>query len=1005
MNKKLLLQLIAALIWALLLMPGCKKASSKPVPLSQEHFSDIYDKLTVDTIEGKPILRFEKAVKRIDGTTAMIQSIYPANELLVRLKPGVSTIQLQNFIQISKSRGSNLKISDSLAIDHIYLITIDNGQVINSKSFANTLMRTGLFRYAEPNYYSINFSNQFPYLLDYIQWPFYNNGMEFSQFGGKFDADIDAIEAIGRLKDGEIPMHPVTVAIIDGGIDIFHYALKNRLWKNPGEDPNNNTDDDGNGYMNDQYGWNFKSKTPILVDYTGHGTHVAGVIGADPIPIAHNPGVSYNARLMILKTTDDNYHSTLDIIAALKYAKRMKADVINMSIGSYNLSTPYRDAIEEVINANIPVIAALGNDGLDIAEHPVYPACYWQVMGVANSNRYDILSPTSNYGSKPYPMLNHAMIAAPGESIYSTLPGSNYGNMTGTSMASPHVTGTVALIKSMNPGISILKIRNRLVDGADEIPALMGKVEQGRRLNVYKALFAPSETYDEGIPYRDQKVNGKPRSSLLPYANAHEAGIDGKSLQTAYKIASMKQLMSIRNEDKSAYFVLMNNIDWHELSPNDRHPIEGTFYGKLLGRGFTIKNFDYQSASAAGLFMRLGNNAVIQSIKFSGVDLKGGSGVGVISPDMSNSFINDVQVEGTITGTGNVGGLFGSTSGGQINNCYFEGHIITRQTIGVGQNFGGISGLSNATNMLNCHVESRITGLNNCGGLSGKHSGLIDHCYANGVVKGKENVGGLVGFLLEGNLSDSYAEGEVVGTECSGGLIGKINNNAFLFHCYAYVAVNCPLYNGGLIGKGNSFNLNKCYYLNNGTNRPGAGGIAKSHYEMQQPDTFSGWFPSTSWEMKFWMLPSLKGLPRSIGGIYLARQADPISATINSSINQYKANQIPEQIIWQWDNMTLTAGVSLIDLQIIINSNDVVTISGKVKSNDRRTHLSIVWLGLKLYNKQGQLQADLIPVQKMPFGCTTNKAFLQTMTLPGFFNSGNNAEWKFPPIVLNYCSK
>jgi Subtilase family len=984
---------------------SCKRNGAVQNRLSQEHFAGSYDKLRIDTSDGMTILHFEKNEKRENGIVVTIVSSYPANELIVRLKSGVSISQFNSFIEGSKSAGSSLNIIDSLAMDSIYLVRIDTAGLAGTKAFSERLMRTTLFKYAEPNYLLTHTSNQFPYILDPAQWTFFNHGIEHNQYGGKFDADIDAIEAIGRLKDGQIPMQPVTVAIIDGGIDIFHYALKNRLWKNPGENTNNNTDDDGNGYINDEFGWNFKSKTPILVDNDGHGTHVAGVIGADPIPIAHNPGVSYNAKLMILKTTEDTSHSIFNLIDALKYAKLKRADVINMSLGSFDHSTPLRDAIEDVINANIPVVAALGNKYTDIIQQPYYPACYGLVIGVANSNKYDELSASSNYGYNP--QWNPSMIAAPGEEIFSTIPGSNYGYMTGTSMAAPHVAGTVALLKSMDPAISVIRIRNRLSDGADEIPALINKTDHGRRLNVYKTLFAPSQTFDgSGVPYQDQLVGGRARRNLTPYANSHEPGIDGKTPQTAFRIAAMHQLKNMRNEDKGAYFILMNNIDWHDGN-HDRKPIEGTFTGTLIGQGFTIKNFDYQAGYPAGLFMRLGANAKIQRLKFSGVNLKGGTGVGVISPVMSGSIIDDVQVEGIIKGVSHVGGLFGTTNGGIIRNCYFEGSIICNELNGKGANFGGISGRSDKTDYLNCHVQSRITGLENCGGIAGQMSGFIENCYANGMIRGTKNVGGLVGFKLAGDIRDSYAEGTVRGTENAGGLIGKIRET-FLTHCYAYVDVTCPSFNGGLIGKGYSFNMNSCYYLDNGTNRAGAGGSPKSHYEMQQAATFAGWFPSSSWEMKYWMLPSLKGLPRSIGSLYLAGRMDSSNTQagfVERKLPASKEDDIPVRMVWTWDDFVLYSNSpELYERQLIINSNDVVTLSFRLKSNRAFTKNGYhFWARIKLDNKTGQQIKLWEAFSGIPVRCTTNQRLSKSVSIPGVYVNGFKGDFVFGPLRMNYC--
>ncbi len=276
----------------------------------------------------------------------------------------------------------------------------------------------------------------------------------------------------------------VVVAVIDEGIDINHPDLAANIWTNPGEIPNNGIDDDGNGYVDDIHGWDFFYGDNSVYDGGGedkHGTHVAGTIGAignNGIGVA---GVNWQVKIMALKFLGPNGGSTTDAISAIEYATMMGADIISASWGGGGYSSALKAAID-----NFPglFVAAAGNDGLDNDASPHYPSSYSSpnILAVAATDSSDKLAYFSNYGA------TSVDIAAPGVSILSTQPGNSYASFSGTSMATPHVSGAAALLLANDPSLTTGQLKAALMDYADPVPALQGKVASGGRLNVFNAI-------------------------------------------------------------------------------------------------------------------------------------------------------------------------------------------------------------------------------------------------------------------------------------------------------------------------------------------------------------------------------------------------------------------------------------------------------------------------------------------------------------------------------------
>jgi subtilisin family serine protease len=304
----------------------------------------------------------------------------------------------------------------------------------------------------------------------------------------------------------------VVVAVVDSGIYVDHPDLKPNLWVNPSE-TRNGADSDGNGFVDDVNGWDFIMQSGRLVDRNGHGTHVAGIIGA----VANNDpenagslgmvGASWNVQLLSLRVGDRSLPQTL-INQAIDYASMMRRDynipivATNNSYGGTGMSGINRSAIERSRDAGIVFVAAAGNSSVNANFTPVYPANYRveNMISVASSDETDNRSPFSNFGD------GIVDIAAPGSEIYSTyIPGEPeepeegeepveppppYDYLSGTSMAAPYVAGAIALLKSAEPTLTWQELRSRILSSADRVPAFEGVVTEARRLNVRRALGA-----------------------------------------------------------------------------------------------------------------------------------------------------------------------------------------------------------------------------------------------------------------------------------------------------------------------------------------------------------------------------------------------------------------------------------------------------------------------------------------------------------------------------------
>jgi serine protease len=313
-----------------------------------------------------------------------------------------------------------------------------------------------------------------------LLWGMNNTGQTVNSDPGTAGADISA-PAAWALSTGSSSF---VIAVIDTGIQRTHPDLAANMWINAGEIPGNGIDDDGNGYIDDVYGWNFYDNNNNPDDSGGHGTHVAGTIGAVGNNSIGVVGVNWQCQLMALKFIGRRGGYTSDAIRALNYAVANGAKVSNNSWGGGAYSQALYDSINSAGIAGHLFVAAAGNDSRNSDATPSYPGSYTldNIISVAATNNDDGLASFSNYGA------TSVDIGAPGVMIASTYKGSGYVYMDGTSMASPHVAGVAALVWSYQPALTLSEVRTRILSTARPVPSLAGKAVTGGVVNAHAAM-------------------------------------------------------------------------------------------------------------------------------------------------------------------------------------------------------------------------------------------------------------------------------------------------------------------------------------------------------------------------------------------------------------------------------------------------------------------------------------------------------------------------------------
>jgi len=462
-------------------------------------------------------------------------------ELLVRFRPGETLAKTKSTFQLSAlSAGRSLRVEMNSFGGSDLVEGLRLGRVAPEATLdaIKALRARPDVLYAEPNY--IRHFDAVPNDSFYgSQWPLKNSP---SSIGGGISAESAWDTTTGNQN--------IVVGVIDSGIDIDHRDLKDNIFINTAEIPGNSLDDDNNGYVDDVNGWDFIHHDRTVFDNADddfHGTHVAGIIGARGNNSVGIAGVNWNVQLMPLKAIGPGGGTDSVLVEAYHYAKMMRQRgvnlrVLNNSYGGQAFSQSLFDAIKELGDAGILFIAAAGNDTLNNDSVRHFPASFDlpNVISVAASTQGGFFASNfSNYGAQT------VHLAAPGENVLSTTPhgytggglvaantdpdGSTYSDISGTSMAAPHVAGAAALALAANPGITMEKLRASVLFGVDESGVFFFRTITSGRLNANRTVqfalendtTAPAVAPEFGIISQDG------RSVIVHWRTAGDDGMTG----------------------------------------------------------------------------------------------------------------------------------------------------------------------------------------------------------------------------------------------------------------------------------------------------------------------------------------------------------------------------------------------------------------------------------------------------------------------------------------------
>lgn len=396
------------------------------------------------------------------------------------------------------------------------------------------------------------------------------------------DIDMDAPEAwdIGT-GDGS-----VVVGVIDTGVDYQHTDLINNRWVNSGEIGGNGIDDDGNGYVDDVYGYDFHNRDSNPMDdhvSVYHGTHVAGTIGARGDNGVGVVGVAWNVKIAALKVLASNGSGyTSSIISAIDYATALKTSgvnirVLNASLGGGGYSSAFVAALNRANAAGIVFVAAAGNSNSNNDTAPSYPCSYAvaNMICVASISADGSRSSFSNYGAKS------VHIGAPGQSIYSTKVGNGYQYLSGTSMATPQVAGVAAMMLMENPALTVAQVRTYILSTGSARSSMVGKTTSGRMVNLLGAMQAASNA--------TLSISGRVATSAnVPIVGATVSisyfGSTTTDSSGNYSFSNMPAGINYSISVKHARYYFTTSVATGTLSSTTSRDFQGTLGGTVSGR-------------------------------------------------------------------------------------------------------------------------------------------------------------------------------------------------------------------------------------------------------------------------------------------------------------------------------------------------------------------------------------------------------------------------------------
>lgn len=426
-------------------------------------------------------------------------------EYVVRLKPG--KLFINNKAQLSQKLNAYVKST----IPSHNIVVVKRATFESTDSAVKALAQNDLVDVAEPNYiYRINKTPNDPMLGQL--WGLKNVGQADSDGKvGVAGMDIDT----ERAWDIETGSDKMVIAVIDTGVDYNHPDLKDNLWTNEAEaNGTAGVDDDGNGVIDDIHGYNAINDSGNASDDHGHGSHCAGTIGAKGDDGKGIVGVNWNTRIMAVKFLSAEGSGSLEgAIKAIDYATKMGAKVMSNSWGGGGFTQTLLDSIKRSETAGALFVAAAGNDSNNNDTNPSYPASYnvANIISVAAVDNTGAKANFSNYGKRT------VHLGAPGVNVYSSANGS-YDSWSGTSMATPHVSGVAGLVWSHEPNLTATELKERILQTARPIAGLKGRTKTGAMVNAYNALTNTAPPPDPNDP-----ANWQTQAAVYESENPYKA--------------------------------------------------------------------------------------------------------------------------------------------------------------------------------------------------------------------------------------------------------------------------------------------------------------------------------------------------------------------------------------------------------------------------------------------------------------------------------------------------
>lgn len=468
--------------------------------------------------------------------------VYLGGQILIQFKPNATDAQLLDGVKrgaltlIKHIHTDAMKARNHPGVTHMW-----TGLPV--RQTIQALKNHPAVEFAEPNWvYTHQDGPNDPLFVNGSLWGMYGDQSALPTYN-QYGSQAAEAWAAGYTGSGT-----VFVGVIDEGIQFTHPDLAANIWNNPYEIPGDSIDNDGNGYVDDTHGWNCIDNNNVT--YTAgadsHGTHVSGTIGA----VANNSigvvGVNWNVTIISGKFLGPNGGSTADAIEAVDYFTNLKIThpemnlvALNNSWGGGGFSQALLAAIVRAAQHNILFVAAAGNGdwrgrAINTDSIPGYPSCYNTTAGAGYDSVISVTAIDSagskaswaNYGATTVDL------GAPGVGIYSTLPTDSYGSYSGTSMATPHVSGAAALYASMHPGATALEIKNALLGSTTPTASLAGKTATGGRLNLSNVITPPGPPTIPPAPTGLSATPGDSRVSLAWTASSGATSYNVKRSET-----------------------------------------------------------------------------------------------------------------------------------------------------------------------------------------------------------------------------------------------------------------------------------------------------------------------------------------------------------------------------------------------------------------------------------------------------------------------------------------